>query len=74
MGYKNIIRQKITGNETFDVETYGVASGVISATTHTPLQTAEGSVFTTQVITIMMTLCGKSYKEKATKCYFYLHS
>ena len=27
MGYKNIIRQKITGNETFDVETYGVASG-----------------------------------------------
>ena len=36
--------------ECYDVETYGVASGVISATTHTPLQTAEGSVFTTQVM------------------------
>ena len=35
--------------EGYDAETYGVANGVITATSHTPRQTAEGSVFTAQV-------------------------
>lgn len=51
--YVNTIAKGMAANiefECYDVETYGVASGVISATTHTPLQTAEGSVFTTQVM------------------------
>ena len=51
--YVNTIAKGMAANiefECYDVETHGVASGVISATTHTPLQTAEGSVFTTQVM------------------------
>lgn len=51
--YVNTIAKGMAANiefDGYDVETYGVASGVISATTHTPLQTAEGSVFTTQVM------------------------
>lgn len=55
--YVNTIAKGMAANiefECYDVETYGVASGVISATTHTPLQTAEGSVFTIQ---LMITDC-----------------
>ncbi|SEA10996.1 hypothetical protein SAMN05216455_103199 [Segatella bryantii] len=33
----------------YDAETYGVAHGTITATSHTPRQTAAGSVFTAQV-------------------------
>lgn len=50
--YVNTIVRGMTANiefEGYDAETYGVANGVITATSHTPLQTAEGSVFTTQV-------------------------
>ena len=50
--YVNTIARGMTANievEGYDAETYGVANGVITATSHTPLQTAEGSVFTTQV-------------------------
>ena len=35
--------------EGYDAETYGVANGLITATSHTPLQTEDGSVFTAQV-------------------------
>ena len=35
--------------EGYDAETYGVANGLITATSHTPLQTTEGSVFMAQV-------------------------
>ena len=35
--------------EGYDAETYGVANGLITATSHTPLQTEDGSVFTVQV-------------------------
>lgn len=33
----------------YDAETYGVANGLITATSHIPLQTEAGSVFTAQV-------------------------
>ena len=35
--------------EGYDAETYGVANAVITATSHIPLQTEAGSVFTAQV-------------------------
>ena len=50
--YVNTIARGMTANiefEGYDAETYGVANGVITATSHTPRQTAEGSVFTVQV-------------------------
>ena len=48
----NTIAKGMTVNievEGYDAETYGVANGVITATSPTPRQTAEGSVFTAQV-------------------------
>ena len=50
--YVNTIARGMTANiefEGYDAETYGVANGVITATSHIPLQTAEGNVFTAQV-------------------------
>ena len=50
--YVNTIASGMTANiefEGYDAETYGVANGMITTTSHTPLQTAEGSVFTAQV-------------------------
>ena len=50
--YVNTIARGMTANiefEGYDAEIYGVANGVITATSHTPRQTAEGSVFTVQV-------------------------
>ena len=50
--YVNTIAKGMTANiefEGYDAEVYGVANGVITATSHTPRQTAEGSVFTVQV-------------------------
>ena len=50
--YVNTLARGMTVNiefEGYDAETYGVANGVITTTSHTPRQTAEGSVFTTQV-------------------------
>ena len=50
--YMNTMARGMTANievEGYDAETYGVANGVITATSHTPRQTAEGSVFTVQV-------------------------
>ena len=50
--YVNTIARGMTANievEGYDAETYGVANGVITATSHTPRQTAEGSLFTAQV-------------------------
>ena len=50
--YVNTIAKGMTANiefEGYDAEVYGVANGVITATSHTPRQTAEGSVFTAQV-------------------------
>mgnify|MGYP000996928819 FL=1 len=50
--YVNTITRGMTVSieiEGYDAETYGVANGVITATSHTPRQTAEGSVFTAQV-------------------------
>ena len=50
--YVNTIARGMTANiefESYDAETYGVANGVITATSPTSLQTAEGSVFTVQV-------------------------
>lgn len=35
--------------EGYDAETYGVANGVVVATSHTPRQTADGSIFMAQV-------------------------
>lgn len=35
--------------EGYDTEMYGTANGTITATMHTPLQTAAGNVFTAQV-------------------------
>ena len=35
--------------EGYDTETYGAANGTITATMHTPRQTAAGNVFTAQV-------------------------
>ena len=50
--YVNTIARGMTANiefEGYDAETYGVANAVITTTSHTPLQTAEGNVFTAQV-------------------------
>ncbi len=50
--YVNTVARGMTANievEGYDIETYGVANGIITATSHTPLQTATGSVFTAQV-------------------------
>ncbi len=50
--YVNTIAKGMTANiefEGYDAETYGTTNGMIISTSHTPLQTAEGSVFTTQV-------------------------
>ena len=50
--YVNWVTKGMTANiefEGYDAETYRVANGVITATSHLPLQTAEGSVFTVQV-------------------------
>ena len=50
--YVNTLARGMTVNiefEGYDAETYGVANGVITATSHIPLQTAEGNVFTAQV-------------------------
>ena len=50
--YVNTMARGMTVNiefEGYDAETYGVANGVITATSHIPLQTAEGNVFTAQV-------------------------
>ena len=50
--YGNTIARGMTANievEGYDAETYGVANGVITATSHIPLQTEAGSVFTAQV-------------------------
>ena len=50
--YVNTIARGMTANiefEGYDAETYGVANGVIIATSHIPLQTEAGSVFTAQV-------------------------
>ena len=50
--YVNIIARGMTANievEGYDAETYGIANGMITATSHTPRQTAAGSVFTAQV-------------------------
>ena len=50
--YVNTLARGMTVNiefEGYDAETYGVANGVITATSHIPLQAAEGNVFTAQV-------------------------
>ena len=50
--YVNTLARGMTVNiefEGYDAETYGVANGVITATSHIPLQTETGSVFTAQV-------------------------
>ncbi len=50
--YVNWVTKGMTANiefEGYDVETYGTANGTITATSHTPRQTAKGSVFTAQV-------------------------
>ena len=50
--YVNTLARGMTVNiefEGYDAETYGVANGVITATSHIPLQTVEGNVFTAQV-------------------------
>ena len=50
--YVHTIRREMMVNieiEGYDAETYGVANGLITATSHTPLQTEDGSVFTAQV-------------------------
>lgn len=50
--YVNTITRGMTANievEGYDAETYGAANGMITATSHTPRQTAAGSVFTAQV-------------------------
>lgn len=50
--YVNTIARGMTANiefEGYNAETYGVANAVITTTSHTPRQTAEGNVFTAQV-------------------------
>ncbi len=50
--YVNTLARGMTANievEGYDAETYGAANGMITATSHTPRQTAEGSVFMAQV-------------------------
>ena len=49
--YVNTLARGMTVNievEGYDAETYGAANGMITATSHTPRQTAEGSVFMAQ--------------------------
>lgn len=50
--YVNTLARGMTVNievEGYDAETCGAANGMITATSHTPRQTAEGSVFMAQV-------------------------
>ena len=50
--YVNWVTKGMTANiefEGYDAETYGAANGTITATSHTPRQTAAGSVFTAQI-------------------------
>ena len=50
--YVNWVTKGMTANiefEGYDAETYGTAYGTITATSHTPRQTAKGSVFMAQV-------------------------
>ena len=50
--YVNTLARGMTANievEGYDAETYGAANGMITATSPTPRQTAEGSVFMAQV-------------------------
>ena len=50
--YVNTIAKGMKVNievEGYDAETYGVANGIITATSHTPQQTTTGSVFMAQV-------------------------
>ena len=50
--YVNTMASGMTANiefEGYDAATYGTANGKIIATSHTPRQTAAGSVFTAQV-------------------------
>ena len=50
--YVNTIAKGMTANiefEGYDAETYGVANGIITATSHIPKQTIAGSGFTTQL-------------------------
>jgi len=50
--YVNTITRGMTVSieiEGYDAETYGAAHGIITSTSHTPWQTAEGSVFMVQV-------------------------
>ena len=50
--YVNTLARGMTVNievEGYDAETYGAVNGMITATSHTPRQTAAGSVFTAQV-------------------------
>lgn len=50
--YVNTIAKGMSASiefEGYDAETYGVANGVITATSHTPRQTVTGSMFTVQV-------------------------
>ena len=50
--YVNTITRGMTVSieiEGYDAETYGAAHGIITSTSHTPWQTAEGNVFTAQV-------------------------
>ena len=50
--YVNTMASGMTANiefDGYDAATYGTANGKIIATSHTPRQTAEGSVFTAQV-------------------------
>ena len=50
--YVNTIASGMTANiefDGYDAETYGTANGKITATSHTPRQTAAGSVFMAQV-------------------------
>ena len=50
--YVNWVTKGMTANiefEGYDAETYGAAYGTITATSHTSLQTAAGSVFTAQI-------------------------
>lgn len=50
--YVNTLARGMTVNievEGYGAETYGAVNGMITATMHTPRQTAEGNVFTAQV-------------------------
>ena len=50
--YVNTIARGMMANiefDGYDAETYGVTNGIIPATSHIPLQTEAGSVFTAQV-------------------------